>query len=197
MTVGADGNYRINGRGARANAGGVFTVNRDGSYLINPEFLPIIEKTPASEIMARSGGGLQLVTSNGTVGAGKDSVAVRNNAEVVIQGEPLIVATSGSVTLENYTGAASIGTFEYLNLGNAIKTNSVMFGDGVMTLGDAVITFEEGASSNGATRAQLLNAQGREQKIGFTHTAGGTINASEIGRHAKERRFQPNRRQRQ
>lgn len=178
LTVGADGNYQVNGRSARASAGGVFTVNRDGSYLINPDFLPIIEKTPASEILGRSGGGLQLVTSNGTVGAGKDSVAVRNGAQVVIQGEPLIVATSGSVTLENYTGAASIGTFEYLNLGNAIKNNSVMFGDGVMTLGDAVITFEEGASSNGATRAQLLNAQGKEQKIGFTHTAGGTINAS-------------------
>lgn len=181
LTVGTDGSYRVNGKSARASVGSVFTVNRDGSYLVNPEHLPIIEKTPANVVRQRGGDGLELVESDASIGAGKDSVVVRNNAQATVEasGEPLIVATSGSVTLQNYAdGNASIGTFEYTNIGSAIRRNSIQFGDGVMTLGDAVITFDEEARSIGSTRAQLVNAQGKEQAIGFTHTAGGTINAS-------------------
>lgn len=181
LTVGADGSYRVDGKTARATAGGVFTVNRDGSYLINPEHLPIIEKTPADVIRSRGGNGLALIESNGTIGAGNDSVVVRRGAAVNVDasGEPLIIATSGNVTLENYAGGnASVGTFEYLNLGNAVQHNAIMFGDGVMTLGDAVITFDAAANPSGATMADLVNAQGRNQVMGFTHTAGGTLDGS-------------------
>ncbi len=181
LTVGADGSHRVNGGGGRATVGSVFTVNRDGGYMINPDFLPIIEKTPANDIRARSDGTLAMQESNGTVGAGNDTVVVRKNAEVTADasGESLIIATSGNVTLENYNAdAASVGSFEYTNLVNAIKTNAIQFGDGVMTLGDAVITFNANAGSTGSTQAQLVNAQGREQAIGFTHTNGGTVNAN-------------------
>ncbi len=181
LTVGADGSHRVNGGGGRASVGSVFTVNRDGGYMINPDYLPIIEKTPAGDIRARSDGTLALQETSGTVGAGNDTVVVRRNAEVTADasGESLIIATSGNVTLENYTaGNASIGSFEYTNLANAIKTNAIQFGDGTMTLGDAVITFNANAGSTGATQAQLVNAQGKEQAIGFTHTNGGTVNAS-------------------
>lgn len=182
LTVGADGSHRVNGGSGRASVGSVFTVNRDGGYMINPDYLPIIEKTPASDIRARSQDGtLAMQESNGTVGAGNDTVVVRKNAEVTADasGESLIIATSGNVTLENYSAsAASVGSFEYTNLANAIKTNAIQFGDGVMTLGDAVITFNANAGSTGSTQAQLINAQGKEQAIGFTHTAGGTVNAS-------------------
>lgn len=181
LTVGADGSHRVNGGGGRASVGSVFTVNRDGGYMINPDYLPIIEKTPAGDIRARSDGTLALQETSGTVGAGNDTVVVRRDAEVTLDasGEPLIIATSGNVTLENYTaGNASVGSFEYTNLANAIKSNAIQFGDGVMTLGDAVITFNANAGSTGSTQAQLVNAQGNEQAIGFTHTNGGTVNAS-------------------
>ena len=182
LTVGLDGTYRVNNHGSRASVGSVFTVNRDGSYLINPDYLPIIEKTPANEIRGRSGGGrLALQESSGTIGAGNDSVVVRGNASVTVDasGESLIIATSGEVTLQNYAeGKASVGSFEYTNITGAIKSNAIQFGDGVMTLGDAVITFDAAAGSIGSTMADLINAQGRKQAMGFTHTAGGVLNAS-------------------
>lgn len=181
LTVGADGSHRVNGGGGRASVGSVFTVNRDGGYMINPDYLPIIEKTPAGDIRARSGNGLALQETSGTIGAGNDTVVVRRDAQVTADasGESLIIATSGNVTLENYSASsASVGSFEYTNLANAIKTNAIQFGDGTMTLGDAVITFNANAGSIGSTQAQLVNAQGKEQAIGFTHTAGGTVNAS-------------------
>ena len=183
LTVGAEGTHRVNGSSGRASTGSVFTVNRDGGYMINPDYLPIIEKTPASDIRARSDGTLAMQETNGTVGAGNDTVVVRRDAQVTADasGEPLIIATSGSVTLENYSMSASVGSFEYTNIANAIKSNAIQFGDGVMTLGDAVITFNANAGSRGATQAQLVNAQGKEQAIGFTHTAGGTITASSAG----------------
>lgn len=182
LTVGLAGTYRVNNHGSRASVGSVFTVNRDGSYLINPAYLPIIEKTPAKEIVGRSGGGrLALQESSGTIGAGNDSVVVRGNASVTVDasGESLIIATSGSVTLQNYAeGKTSVGSFEYTNITGAIKSNAIQFGDGVMTLGEAVITFDAAAGSVGSTRADLINAQGRKQGLGFTHTAGGVLNAS-------------------
>ena len=183
LNVGEEGTYKVNGRASKANAGDSFTVNRDGAYKINPEHLPIIEKTPASDITARGGSGLKLMESSGTVGAGSDSVVVRNNASVSVDvgddKETLIVPTSGTVTLENYDGGnAAIGTSEYSYLVNAIKSNEIKFGDGVMTLGDAVITFDADAKSIGSTFTHLVNAVGSEQAVAFTHTAGGTINES-------------------
>ena len=183
LKVGADGSYRVNNGSGRAKAGDSFTVNRDGGYLINNDYLPIIEKTPAGDIRGRSIGQLALVESSGSVGAGNDSVVVRNNANVTADvgddKETLIIATTGNVTLENYSdGNAAIGSFEYTYLAKAIKTNAIKFGDGVMTLGDAVITFDANAKSVGATKAHLVNAVGNKQAIGFTHTAGGTLDAS-------------------
>ena len=47
-----------------------------------------------------------------------------------------------------------------------------------MTLGDAVVVFDPNASAVGGTFANLVDYYGDEQRVGFTHKAGGVLNAS-------------------
>ena len=117
-------------------------------------------------------------------GAGKDTVVVRHGAEVEVglndDGETLIIPTAGNVTLENYNGDnAAVQTYEYSNLFGAIRSNEIRFGDGVMSLGDAVINFDPEADPVGSVTAYLLNASGERQAVGFTNTAGGELDKSD------------------
>lgn len=178
LTVSEAGTYKINGRILTAQAGDTFSVNREGVYKTDPTNPPVTEQTPSSEITAR---GMELVESgSGSVKADDDGVVIRHGSQATVDVSDggLIVPLSDAVTLENYNDDAKIQTFDYNNVGNAIKTNAIKFGDGEMTLGDAVITFNDNASPNGSTRANLLNASGNALQVGFTHTAGGTLDMS-------------------
>lgn len=174
LSASQSGTYRVNGRSFSSRTAASFTVNRDGAYKINDNYLPIIETTPGSLVTER---GYTIKDSNGTVSG--DNIAVRGNANVTVPVDNTnIIATSGSVTLQNYSENATIQTYEYTNLGNAILNNLIQFGNGIMTLGDAVITYTENASSTGSTINKLLNAVGSDLLMGFTHVAGGKIDLS-------------------
>ena len=117
-------------------------------------------------------------------GLGEDTIVNRNDAKTTVDvksnGDTTIVPTSGRVTLTNYdnNNHAKIRTYEYDDLAEAVKDNSIKFGDGNMTLGDAVVVFDPDAKDVGGTFANLVNYEGEEQRVGFTHTAGGVLNAS-------------------
>ena len=177
LSATAAGVYNVNGKTFAASENQSFTVNRDGAYAINaPNYLPIIETTPADVVESR---GYILQESNGTVSG--DKVAVRGEANVTVEVDGTnIIATSGSVTLENYNGDnATVQTYEYTNISGAVLGNRIEFGDGVMTLGDAVITFNANMPSTGGTMSRLVNAVGRGLDVGFTHGNGGTVDASD------------------
>ena len=117
-------------------------------------------------------------------GKGEDTIVNRNGASTTVDvknnGDTTIVPTSGRVTLENYDAdnKAKIRTFEYTGIAEAVKDNTIKFGDGVMTLGDAVVVFDPDAKETGGTFANLVDYEGDEQRVGFTHSAGGVLNAS-------------------
>lgn len=201
ITFGTAGEYVINGQQITAGAGDAYTNNRDGLYRVDEAHQPISDRTPASEILKLSDNPTHISGTSGdvtlsgdnnlalldgatakvTTGEGNDSVIVRQGSQATVdvaQGSPLIVPTSGAVTLENYNDNTKIQTFDYTNIISPIVSGTIAFGDGVMTLGDAVVTFDDEANSTGATKAKLLNATGQEQAVGFTHTAGGTLNVS-------------------
>ena len=133
-----------------------------------------VNDSPLAKVSIKTGKGSDtIVNRNGA----KSTVDVKNN------GDTTIVPTSGKVTLQNYSNDnnAKIRTFEYSDLGTAIKSNEVKFGDGVMTLGDAVIVFDPNASAVGGTFTNLVDYAGENQRVGFTHTDGGVLNASTSG----------------
>ena len=209
LTFGASGTYEVDGKTFEVTSGDALTVNRDGVYKINPDSPPISEKSKAEDILARSENSvyveptessavdidltgdndLALIDSpnanvNVTAGAGNDSVVVRHGAAVDVDlnenGETLIIPTAGRVTLENYNGDnAAVQTFEYSDVIGAVKSNEIKFGDGTMTLGDAVVTYDPTATDTGSVSGKLLNAQGEIQAVAFTNTAGGTIDKSD------------------
>ena len=203
LAIGKSGTYEIDGKTFEVNAGDSFTTNRDGVYMIDPNNPPISEKTDADDILARGENPIYVTESGSvdmtgdkdlaliegtaatvTAGDGGDSVVVRHGAEVDINldddGSTLIIPTAGRVTLENYNGDnAQVQTFDYSNLIDAVKGNSIQFGNGGLDLGDAVIIYDEAAESNGATAATLINAHGQRQAIAFTHMKGGTIDLSD------------------
>ena len=115
---------------------------------------------------------------------GNDTVAIRNDARATVDvsanGNTNIVATSGRVTLTGYTddSNAAIQTFDYLNVGDAVKDGSIKFGSGRMTLGDAAIVLNPDAEADGGTFVDIKDATGETTAVGFTHTAGGVLNAS-------------------
>ena len=117
-------------------------------------------------------------------GKGEDTIVNRNGASTTVDvkknGDTTIVPTSGKVTLTNYdnNNNAKIRTFEYDNLGDVIKDNSIKFGDGRMTMGDAVVVFDPDAKEVGGTFINLVDFDGDEQRVGFTHSDGGVLNAS-------------------
>ena len=130
-----------------------------------------VNDAPNAKVSIKAGTGADtIVNRNGA----KSTVDVKNN------GDTTIVPTSGKVTLQNYSNDnnAKIRTFEYSDLQTAIKSNEIKFGDGVMTLGDAVVVFDPNASAVGGTFANLVGYLGDNQRVGFTHTDGGVLNAS-------------------
>ena len=208
LSVGAAGNYTINGTRFTVDAGDAFTVNRDGAYVIDPVNPPISEKSEADDILARGEKPVYVeptTTGNQTVdltgdndlalidsadanvsvqaGAGNDSVVVRHGAEVDVNldenGSTLIIPTAGKVTLENYNGDnAKVQTFDYSDVSGAIKSNEIKFGDGVMTMGDAIVTYDTAATDTGSTTGKLINAHGKELAVGFTYQNGGLLDES-------------------
>ncbi|MBR4151945.1 MAG: hypothetical protein IKT98_03210 [Selenomonadaceae bacterium] len=120
-------------------------------------------------------------------GKGNDTIANRHNASTTVDvennGDTTIVPTSGRVTLQNYdeNNNANIRSFEYHDMLEAIKTNDIKFGNGAMTLGDAVVVFDPDASETGGTWANLVDYSGDKLRVGFTHKEGGVLNASTSG----------------
>ncbi len=120
-------------------------------------------------------------------GKGADTIVNRKGASSTVDvkenGDTTIVPTSGRVTLQNYDekNNAKIRSFEYVDMIGAIKSNEIKFGDGLMTLGDAVVVFDPEAKEKGGTFANLVDYAGEEHRVGFTHTDGGVLNASTSG----------------
>ena len=209
LSIDKPGTYTIDGKSFDIQAGDSITANRDGAYKIDPKDPPITEKTDAEDILARgdnpvyidsTSSGASAVDLSGdndlalidspdarvtvTTGEGTDTVVVRHNADVTVDldedGGTLIIPTKGRVTLENYDGDnASVKTYEYSNIVGAVKSNEIKFGDGTMTLGDAIVTFDPEAGNIGSTTANLVNAHGEKQPVAFTHDGGGTIDTSD------------------
>ena len=209
LSIDKSGTYTIDGKSFDIQAGDSITANRDGAYKIDPKDPPITEKTDAEDILARgdnpvyidsTSSGASAVDLSGdndlalidspdarvtvTTGEGTDTVVVRHNADVTVDldedGGTLIIPTKGNVTLENYDGDnASVKTYEYSNIVGAVKSNEIKFGDGTMTLGDAIVTFDPEAGNIGSTTANLVNAHGEKQPVAFTHDGGGTIDTSD------------------
>ena len=209
LTFGGSGTYEVDGRTFTVKEGDSLTANRDGVYKIDPSAPPITENTKVEDILNRGNNPVHidsLATGNSTVdlsgdndlaliespnakvtvtaGEGKDTVVVRHGAAVDVdlneESETLIIPTTGRVTLENYNGDnASVQTFEYSDIVGAVKSNEIKFGDGVMTLGDAVVTYDPNASNVGSTTADLINAHGDKQAVAFTHDGGGIIDKSD------------------
>ncbi|MBQ3336881.1 MAG: hypothetical protein IJG80_05705, partial [Selenomonadaceae bacterium] len=119
-----------------------------------------------------------------TGAGGGDSIVVRHGASADVElgdtGSTLIIPTAGRVTLENYNGDnAAVRTYDYSDIIGAVKSNDIKFGDGEMTLGDAIVTYDAAADRVGSTSGDLYNAHGQRQAVGFTHTAGGTLDKSD------------------
>ena len=209
LSVDKPGTYEVDGKTFTLQADDSITANRDGAYKIDPKDPPIIEKTDSEDILKRgenpvhvdsTASGASTVDLSGdndlaliespdatvtvTTGEGTDTVVVRHNADVTVDlnenGETLIIPTKGKVTLENYDGNnADIKTFEYSDIVGAVKSNEIKFGDGTMTLGDAIVSFDPAAEDVGSTTTNLINAQGDKQPVAFTHDSGGTIDTSD------------------
>ncbi|MBE8954410.1 MAG: hypothetical protein SR2Q5_01905 [Quinella sp. 2Q5] len=174
VTLGTAGEYSIDSAAVSAKAGDAYTVNRDGLYKIEPSHQPISDDSTVPSAVI-------VIDTDESIAAGDDSIAVRHDADATIDvadGSPTIMAVSGSVTLENYHDNAPIATSAYSNVIGAVKRGEIKFGDGTMTLGDAVITFDDDATAKGKTAAEIINATGDEVELAFTHSDGGTINTS-------------------
>ena len=206
LTVGAADDYNINGQDFTAKAGQAYTVNREGVYAINESIMPITETTNADDILALgassfyvadtmtgsqsfafdSGNNVALIDSADAptsikTGTGTDSVVTRHGAQTTVDvedGTPIIVTTNGKVTLDNYNDNADIQTFDYTDITAAVMNNDIKFGDGTMSIGDAVISFGDNNSSIGSTLTDIIGAAGDKKAVGFTHTNGGTLNTA-------------------
>ena len=209
LAVGKGGVYDVNGKQITLQGGDSVTANYDGAYKIDPSDPPITEKTDAEKVLARgenpvyipstAGGSVDVdlsgendlavidspnVNAKVQTGAGGDSVVVRHGASADVElsdtGSTLIIPTAGRVTLENYNGDnAAVRTYDYSDIIGAVKSNDIKFGDGTMTLGDAIVTYDAAADRVGETSGNLYNAHGQRQAVGFTHTAGGTLDKSD------------------
>ena len=129
-----------------------------------------VNDSPYAKVSIKTGKGADTIVNRHD---GTATVDVQNNSDTTI------VPTSGKVTLQNYdsNNHAKIRSFEYTDLVGAIKNNSIKFGDGVMTLGDAIVNFNPDADEKGSTFANLVDYMGEQKRVGFTHTDGGVINA--------------------
>lgn len=205
VTIGTAGDYTINGEAVTAKEDQVFAINEDGVYTPSDNNIPIRETTPAAEIFGEETNtvhstqedeeivlegdqALALVEADAAItngGGMGDSVVVRNDAAVsldVANGTTTVVPVSGSVELENYDDdTTAIKTYKYNDIAKAVKEDNIRFGDGTMTLseGGAKVTFDSQAEEEGFTTTTLIDAEGKEQKVSFTHTDGGMIDVSD------------------
>ena len=149
--------------------------------------IAIVESDSAGEknIMLGNGGDLAIVKStstpiNITAGKGKDTIVTSGNNVTVDMtgGATKIVANAGNVNLTNYDAAtgAGIQVDEVSNIERAVSNGNINFGNGIVSLSGATISL--GTSESESTTVNLFDNQGRKQKVAYTHSDGGTIDAT-------------------
>ena len=75
-------------------------------------------------------------------------------------------------------GGIVTGNRDVEEIVEAVKNGkSMTFGDGAFSLGSARVTFADNTNSVGSTTFNLFDASGKTQAVGFTHSAGGSIDA--------------------
>ena len=143
------------------------------------------DSTGEKNVSLGGGGDLAIIEGteapvNITAGNGNDSIVTAGqNVSVNLNGGATkIIPNAGSVSLENYNPAtgAGIQANDYADLSRAIINGNIQFGNGVVSLGSAVVSFasEDDSSYN----VNLFNNKGRKQKVGFTNSSGGELDAS-------------------
>ena len=144
------------------------------------------DATGEKNISLGGGGDLAIIESteapvNITAGAGPDSIvtAGQNVSVTLGDGATKIIPNAGNVSLENYNPAtgAGIQANDYADLSRAILNGYIQFGNGVVSLGSsAAVSFASGDDS--AYSVNLFNNKGSKQKVGFTNSSGGELDAS-------------------
>ena len=121
---------------------------------------------------------------NATVGSGRDSILVDNNARVRLDmtnaDNTTITPYSGKVILDGYNAdsRSSILLPEVDNLASAIKNNSIQLVGNEVRTDSASVKFND--QNNDSTIVNLVTKRGKTQKVGFTAWSGGTLDASEL-----------------
>ena len=117
---------------------------------------------------------------NITAGKGKDTIVTSGNNVTVDMtgGATKIVANGGNVNLTNYDAStgAGIQVDEVSDIERAVSNGNINFGDGIVSLGSATVNL--GTSESESTVVNLFDNQGRKQKVAYTNSDGGTIDAT-------------------
>lgn len=145
--------------------------------------------TGSKEIIFGNGNDLGIfyatnANSNITVGAGRDSILVDNNARVRVDmtnsDATKIISYSGRVTLDNYNpdSRAEIFIPDITDITDAIKDNSIqLIGNEIRPNSSTRIKLNDSKNSN---IVNLATENGNAQKVGFTGINGGAVDASKL-----------------
>ena len=78
--------------------------------------------------------------------------------------------------LDTYDYGAGVQINSAADLARAIGNGNINLGDGQISFGDTTVNF--GNENAESTIVNLFNNQGRKQKVAYTHSEGGTVDAS-------------------
>ena len=147
----------------------------------------IIESSSAGEKNVSLGGGGDLVIVketetpvNITAGSGKDTIVTAgNNVKVDMKGGATkIVPNRGNVEVTNYDAStgAGIQIDAFSDIRRAVVNDNISFNNGTISFGESTVVVNNTESES--TTVNLFSNQGSQQKVVYTHSDGGLINAS-------------------
>ena len=160
----------------------------DQSVIFNKEGgnVVVIESDSTGEKNVTLGGGGDLVIIKGTTApvnittaSNKDTI-VTSGGDVLVDmaGAAKIIPNSGNVTLNNYNSenGAGIQVNSTADIQRAIENGNISLSDGKITFGDTTVNL--GNEETESTIVNLFNNQGVKQKVAYTNSEGGNVDAS-------------------
>ena len=132
-----------------------------------------------------NGGDLVIVKEtetpvNITAGNGKDTIVTAgNNVKVdMTGGATKIVPNSGNVEVTNYDAStgAGIQVDGVSDIERAVQNGNIELNNGAISFGNATVNL--GTSESESTTVNLYDNRGRKQKVAYTHSDGGSIDAT-------------------
>ncbi|MCR5833863.1 MAG: hypothetical protein K6G55_04355 [Selenomonadaceae bacterium] len=122
-------------------------------------------------------------TTNVKLSTGSDSIFVDNNGKVKVDattaGNALIIARSGSVTVDNYDSDSSVGIMatNVSDISEGIQDEKIVLsGDEIAINSSATVKVN---GSEEFTTANLVTSEGKNQKVAFTDKNGGELDISD------------------